>query len=366
MNEPVQQNKPKPKTKEEIAILLGKYTLEAMETIDKDNFKRREILKSSESSENDKKETLQSGVWYSEEYLPSVKQYNETRFQRMIKKDVLKEGYMPNELWERDSRYEFSWKNIDDTSSSKAILDIVEGKTLCLLDCMAVFNVAQYFALLKIWGKEKFDCVFSGKEAFTLPIRITPYDVVNPIYLFLEGEEISALSAMRIGDKIGIRNHPDYKLKHLHPHGTAISWNIVSAELTPEVRFTAFGFDGKRLSDEELKTLLIDLYNLPPFSDEEILPGMAPTSCNQDRLFDTSFPKTIDRTAFDLSTAGYDFLVVRLSAERVKMVLDMPLESSNLLDIFRAASPGIQKYAMNSETKASWEHESLVTEGFTF
>ncbi len=346
------------KTEEEISALLGRYTLEAMEAIDKNYFVRREILKSTRSTPELKQKILKGGVWYGEEYLTFIKAY-EARFQWMIKKNVLNKGYMSTNSWKYESNNVFSFNRLD-ASPSVAIIDILQGGSLCLLECMTVFNIAQYAALLRIWGKEKFDRVFSGKESFALPIRISPYTFINPIFLFLEGEEVSDLSSMRVGDKMGIRNHPGYTLKH--PYGVGHSWNIVCAELSPEIRFVGFGFDGKRLTGDEVKSLLIEQYNLPPLTDKKVLAGFGPTNNRRQRFFKAPFPDTIDQTEFDLSSAGYNFEIVKLSAKRVKMILDMPLKSSNLLEVFRTTPPNLQKFAMSSDKEELWLRELSDTE----
>lgn len=336
---------------EQIRDLLGQYTVEAMEAIDKENARRDQILKNSKSTSEERAAALGAGVWYAEDYLVFLKRYP-ARLKWMLEKNILKDGYLPNKVWKSEGIYSFTWELQDDVSPSRAILDIVEGKSLYILDCMTVFNIAQYTALIKLWGEEKFDRVFSGKEEFTLPLRISSYVKCNPIYLFLEGEQASNLSSVHIGDKMGITNHPAYQFKH--PLGAAPSWNILCAELVPEIKFVGFGFDGKRINEKELKLVLIDNYNVPPLQSQ-IEKLKVEAERQQHGLFKPLFPDTIDLDGFERSGAGYDCKITRLSAERVKMILDMPLESANFFGVYSKLSEVQQVYVMSPVLKQEWD-----------
>ncbi len=342
-------------TIQELTEKLGAYTVEAMQCIDNENARRMAIVSSVNTSKAEKTAALQSGVWYSKDYLIHVKEY-EDRFQWMLNEDVLKNGFLSKKFWQPvvsedfpKSRkpYAYLWNNAG-SSPAEEIVNILEGKSLCLLECATVFNIAQYAAILRIVGKDKFNRIFSGKEKFTLPLRISNMGEINPIYLFLEGKTINNISAIRIGDKLSIRNHSDYQKKH-YPNGAARGWNIVCAEVDPEIKFQGFGF-GKNLTITEITQLLIDEYNKPLFD-----PLIWPQTPKQRSSVATSI--TI-KDFVSNPGAGLSLQVVTLDPKKVKMILDADVHSVNLLDIFNTTSETALSYAMEFTTLGQWKNQT--------
>lgn len=344
----------------ELGNKLGLYTLEAMEIIDNDSNTRTQILLSEKSSQKEKNEALKTGVWYSNDYLTFIKNYKE-RFDWMMNKKVLNNGFMTAKLWQQvestnflkeKTAYAFMWKD-NKSSPAEEILNILEGKSLCLLECATVFNLAQYAALLRVWGKTKFDRVFSGEEEFTLPLRLSNFREINPIYLFLSGEKVRDTASLRIGDKMGIGNHPDYSKKH--GNGSGNGWNLVCAEVSPTIKFVGFGLNGKRLTIDELEDVLIDEYNEEPFNDKEILPKELQIQNNG------ASSKILDKITKDdfvkSQNTGLDFSIVRLDPEKVKMILTSSEHLANLLKVAKNTHKAALSYAMEPKIREKWKIE---------
>ncbi len=338
----------------ELKELLGLYTAEALEIIDKDNASRMKIILSDDAKIDKKRQALQSGVWYSNDYLSAVKKHPE-RFRYLQKREPLKNGYMSPKFWSSVGNHAFIWKG-DSSSPAEEIVKILAGKSLCLLECMATFAIAQYAALLRVWGKDRFDRVFSGVEDYTLPLKISNYGLINPIYLFLEGEVISDINSICLGDKIGVRNHPLYSVKH--PLGSSASWNIVCIELEPENKFVGFGFDGQRLTENEIKSILIEEYNKDVFNDDDILGGNARNymSEHHQRFSNDDCPREIDVSDFEeAENTGCSDQLLRLDAKKVRMILDSPTENVSLLEVYEITNPGPISYAMEEKIGEQWK-----------
>ncbi len=329
---------------------LGVYTLEAMQRIDNENAKNMAIVLSDSASEKEKQQVLNLGIWYTNDYLVCVKKYP-TRFSWLLAEEVHQNGFLSKKFWQPVKEkgfirkpYTYIWKD-PNLSPAEEITNIVEGKSLCLLGCATVFNIAQYAALLRIVGKNRFDRIFSGKEPFTLPLRISDMLQINPIYLFLSGKIITDLSVINVGDKIGIRNHSDYKKKH--PVGPAQGWNIVCSEVNPEIKFRGFGF-GKNLTVAEVKQLLINEYNRVPFHDPMVFANIPNQNSN--------IASKISQEDFETNQqAGFDFQLVMLDPIKVKMIMDADENSVNLLEVFKNTASGPAGYAMESDALSQWK-----------
>lgn len=339
---------------EALSQKLGQYTLEAMQLMDDDNAKRLAIVSSNEATKEDRTKALQSGIWYSTDYLLAIKDDKDysARFNWLLKEKALSHGQLSKKLWVCGTEgygkskvpYTFAWKDVNQ-SPAEEIMNMLEGKSLCLLDCALVFNIAQWAALLRVCGKNKFDRIFSGKEQFTVPLCISNMGKINPIYFFLMGEKFQDAS-VKAGDKVGYGNHSDYPKKH-GVLAAATGWNLVCSSTLPEIQWRGFGF-GKDLPTAEIKQLLIDEYNKEVCRDPLIfVPDSAPCP---------DVATKINSEDFDSNPyAGFDGQIVRLNPKKVEKILKANEQSVNLLEVFKCTGENQLNYALDAQTKTAWE-----------
>lgn len=362
LNKPADQNI----TTEELQELIGQYIVEAMILIEEDNLRRQAIVHDATATEEEKQSALLNGVWYPEDYCEALKDtpYKE-RFEWMQKRGSFLHGLMSPKLWSQSDKHQspsgkefvFQWKK-GAVSPAETLADILEGKSLCLLECATVVNIAHYAALLRVWGKERFDRCFSGEAPLTLSWCISHYATINPIYLFLEGIQTNDTTQILLGDKIGIRTHPAYPLKH--PFGTATGWNLICSNENAERKFVGFGMSATGLTEHEISQALIAEYNEESSFNGDVAQGVILKNAKAhydlcvSNFSRSGAPQQLTQMEFEKVKGGLNGQIVRLNAKKVRMVFLQEEEKANLFDVFKETVSGAKKYAMDSGTLKLW------------
>lgn len=369
-----------------LTTYLGEYSVQAITLIDTDNARRTTKLNHSDTTAKEKLTLLNTGVWYPQGYLSWISALAVQsksalqRLQWLQKKNAFQSGHMNPKHWRKPkdnsadgvTSFQFVWK--DQTQSpAEEIVNILLGDSFCILECGITINVAHYAAVLKVWGKERFDKVFTASNTdYTAPCKISFYHVQNPMYCLITGQADIKREQIQLGDRVGFNNHPAYTGKH--PLGAAKAWNtfcsVTSSTDVSQIRYSAFGFDGKQLSEQEVYQLFCNEYNAPTQTADAFAQGQ-----NQQELsawFDKKIheferskaPQQIDCRFFNKGQFnGFYDKVVRLKTSSVKEVLVMKPGAASLQSLFlNLPTTEMRKKAIDQVTLQIWAQLATQSE----
>lgn len=356
-------------SEKELSTQVGQYIVEAMQLIESDNLRRKAILNSAKSTPEEKQEALSAGIWYPHDYFAYIKNTNfKTRIEYFQKRGDFLHGMMNPKLWEQTANDQtptgklqiYKWKKTQDTSPAEELVNLLGGKAFCLLECATVMNIAHYAALLRVWGKARFDRCFTGNAPLTLSWVISHYATINPMYLFIEGVINENESSLQIGDKIGIKGHPAYNLKH--PYGAASQWNLICCDTGIEKKFIGFGLGSQGKTTEQISTELIGEYNKNSCFDDNMISGdkvAIVVKYYQTRVAQfehSSFPRVLTQEEFKKGGGGLSNEIIRLDSRKIKLILLEREDSCNLYEVFKITKAQALKYAMDEKTLKIWQH----------
>lgn len=372
----------------ELSVKTGKYAVEAMQAISRQSNYRNMMVKLGKINSS----LLNSGVWYGHDYYTATQGSDNKSVRerhRFLLKGGFHHGYMDKKLWRQpDSKksitgksfLEFNWSpNNPKASVSESLVDILEGKTFCILDCATTACIAQYSALLKVCGKHRFDRCFSGGNKFTLPLRVSNYATKNPLFLFLQSKP---MDKAQVGDKISFCNHPGYKFRHLV--GNAGALNLFYSYIGKVTKFVGFGLDADGETENKIEGRMIASYNEEPSSKtgivnektleetrktkeaiqnlEKVLAALEEGKSKKEAIQNAysskaDYPKTLDLKTFrEAEKTGLDRKSVQcLNPMRVKMLLEQNPLKANLKQVFENTDIRYLRSAMNGETVSIWK-----------
>ncbi len=213
------------------------------------------------------------GIWYPDEYEQYCKE-NGIEY----KKEYIT-GYTNPEFWEQiGERETFMMKK--GKKASNALQAFLNGLTLG--DCGNMMVACQYAALLEVFGEEKFNLIFDPESN---PIVISQMMTGNPVqssgyfFEFTPGAEEALIGTVgnrpiKKGDMCHIAGVSFYTLRH--PTGTSAGENVICVGKNEKGEDLFYGFDGafkdKPLTEREIRSLLLENYNLPRnHFDEELI-----------------------------------------------------------------------------------------------
>lgn len=345
----------------ELEVLLGQAIVDAMVLIESKNVRRRAIIADKSAPAVERNTALRGGVWYASEYSTALASLGQTpRIDWMQRTDISGKGLIQQRGLIRQREpisadqtrivpYTFRWQQTtaDALSPAEALVDILQGNALCVLECATALTLSHYAALLKVWGKERFDRCFAGVDDFTLPMTVSSYAEKNPMYLFLKLDRMTDVTQLKRGDKIGFRNHPDYLKKH--PKGEAAAWNVVVTQPgdAESIKFLGFGFDNEAKTITGVRDLLIAEYNKPATHG-----GASAASGFLPELTVEAFERA--------SGTGLTSEIIQLDTERVKMILEQEPAEADLQAVFAATPAGAQRYAMDEVKLSAWSAASVM------
>ncbi len=360
----------------ELKALIGQYVLEAMQLIENDMQKREAILISRDSTISECVEALNTGLWYPLQYYARIKPYKDNptftpRFSYFQKSGGFIHGSMSNKLWTQPpdntatgSYPTFKWKKETQASPAEEIVKILEGKSFCLVDCAAVTSLVHYAALLRIWGKERFDKCFSGRSPYSVPLVLSNYASINPMNFFIERISTSHQADVMAGDKAGFKSHPSYHFKH--PYGGSSGWNVFCVPADKVLKFVGFGLGAEALDETQVLKKLVDDYNQEPEFDDDLYTGERKALTreyfdkNRSAFLEGDHPTVINQETLKAQGGGCTGEYIRLNTAKIRMIMREPVETCSLFHVFRASTPQATDYALEEATKNMWRRNMLL------
>jgi hypothetical protein len=236
-----------------------------------------------------------TGVWYFHDYAKYCSQNNK------ILNQGLKNGFADNEFWEITGRYKFKIK--PNKKPSEAINAFFNGLTIA--DCGNMIVACQLAALLKVFGADRFDAIFNNSiKPLTISQIICDKDNISSFFFdYADKKDIPTKGLLgnrpiAEGEMCHIGSLPFYPVKH--PAGFSGGFNVIclGKNKNGEDLLLGFGpttFGDKPLTERELLTRFIDLYNLERSTfDAELI-----SSSNNPSIYDMEKNRVKDTITID-------------------------------------------------------------------
>lgn len=248
---------------------LNDYALEVLKGICEDRDKRLEGFSKD-------KTLLDGGIYYAHEYYGVLKAAGANkRLSFLQEKGYFYHGFVPKSHFSyiKDpksytgiSKNEFLLKD-NKTSPSDALEAILSKDTFKVLDCGLVIQVAQYAAILKELGKEKFDAIANAASPAPFILSERQSEVIPKVpLLFLLMDTKKGPVVLKKGLRVYFDGPRSYGVKHWF--GSSTGENVLVTDSTKgKERFVGFSFPSRGVSKKEIAIHLLAAYNKKPNYD---------------------------------------------------------------------------------------------------
>lgn len=231
-------------------------------------------------------EPIAQGFWYANEFLLELKA---RKAQALIvqyrQADSFYTGLPPSSfelIPDRATATGYSigaYKLAKTAPSPSAALANVES-TLCFIDCQIALEVGCYQTLLEVWGKRRFDTVFSYEGRS--PLRLDPNFMNTPLALFFTRSQVHfgqfGTRPVVSGDMTHFKHFASYS--SAHPNGEAGGFHVMTLAGATQ-KFAGFGLPLQGATEGEIYDLFKVEYEKKPIAPETMCSPALATKLKQ-------------------------------------------------------------------------------------
>lgn len=234
-----------------------------------------------------------SGIWYANRYAEALAALKETPIP--VREAMKPASALHHSLREAGFFYKSMasaqfWENVPnpttETGMSYATLRLKEGVSpsaayrsfvgrLSFLDCAQIVDVSLAFALIEIYGEERFDAILSHFTPLVLGVLDEVPGSFNISKIFSASVPAVFPASLgescpewRTGQTYYLKNAPGYTERH--PHGDVVGINLI---YLGEGLFTGFGLNPEGVTLRQVASMFLEEYNAEPISPALVVPS---------------------------------------------------------------------------------------------
>lgn len=222
---------------------------------------------------------LEKGLWYGEDYYEALKRFKQqSRLDYFVNKHLFYHGFTNNQHLRttRDLESPFQKKvNCFETKEGHSFYEALDVfyDSLTLMDCSQSINLAIYFTLKDLLGKEKLDELNSLVGLKIASEFFWAYCLFDLIV-------VKNQDAIQDGDLCTVRNLFCYLLKH--PLGSASCYNTIATKKGE--KFFGFGLPADGVTLQQLEEILLTQMNQHRVDDEMVKPEIWAHLCEKNEV----------------------------------------------------------------------------------